>query len=321
MKDENKKGYRAALSKKDYHKLTGFEGDWRDTWYNDEFLAMMAQQWQLDKVQTMLDVGCGIGHWGQRLMRHLGEQTNMWGIDPEAAWTQQAKERAVKLGLDNRSEFMVGSVESLPFDDNSFDMVTCQTVLIHVADIKTAVKEMIRVLKPGGLFLCAEPNNFGSTAGTFINKPLSEWENISDLLELEYTCSMGKFKVGEGHQSAGQIIPAVLHECGWKDVHVNTNNQCGFIAPPYTDLGARTFVQLMRDTYNSGAAMVLGGTEENCKRFFIAGGGDELKFAMLWDRARQHLKNSIDKIEDGTFVSAGGYIHYLVWGRKGGFVK
>ena len=316
MKQENKKAYRADLSKKDYHKLTGFEGDWRDTWWNDEFLAMMSHQWNLEKVQSVLDVGCGVGHWGQRLMRHLGDTTTMYGIDPEAAWVKGAQERAEKLGLGSRSEYKVGAVESLPYDDNSLDMVTCQTVLIHVADLKTAVQEMIRVLKPGGLFLCAEPNNLGSTAAHFVDSPLMEWSRLSDLLELEYICTQGKFNVGEGHQSAGHLVPATLHECGLKDVQVKTNNQCAFIAPPYSDLGSKTYVQFMRDTFASGAAMVLGGTEENCKRYFIAGGGNESRFPHLWGLARQHLKETIEMIDAGTFISAGGQMHYLVWGHK-----
>ena len=317
MEKENKETYRAALSKEDYHQLTGFKGDWRDTWWNDEFLAMMARQWQLGQVGTVLDVGCGVGHWGQRLMRHLGKDTWLHGIDPEAEWVKGAKERAIKLGISDRSNYQVGTAESLPFADGSLDMVTCQTLLIHVPDVKTAIKEMIRVLKPGGLFLCAEPNNFGSTAGSFVNQPLLDWPRVSDLLELEYRCTQGKFKVGEGHQSAGHIIPAALLACGWKDIHVNTNNQCAFIAPPYDDLGAKTFVQLMRDTYDSGAAMVLGGTEENCRRFYLAGGGDPEKFSRLWGLARQYLKTNIEKIDAGTYVSPGGYVHYLVWGHKG----
>ena len=318
MKKENEKAHRAALSKKDYHKLTGFEGDWRDTWWNDEFLAMMALQWDLEEVQTVLDVGCGVGHWGQRLMRHLGDDTKLHGIDPEDTWVKGAQERAEKLGLANRTAYQVGRVETLPFDDNSLDMVTCQTVLIHVADLKAAVREMIRVIKPGGLFLCAEPNNFGNSAAHLVDNPLLPWDNLSELLELEYVCTQGKFKVGEGHQSAGHLVPAVLLENGWQDVHVHNNNQCALVAPPYADLSSKTLVQFMRTTYESGAAMVLGGTEENCRRYYIAGGGVDSRFPHLWDLARKHLKATLEKIDAGTYVSAGGHIHYLVWGRKGG---
>ena len=110
--------HRADLSCKDYLLLTGFEGDWRDTWWNDEFLSMMAQQWKLDQVQTVLDVGCGVGHWRQRLMRHLSSTTTLYGVDAEEAWVVGARERSTSLGLEERSVFQVGTAESLPFEDN-----------------------------------------------------------------------------------------------------------------------------------------------------------------------------------------------------------
>ena len=308
--------YRAALSKQDYHKLTGFDGDWRDTWWNDEFLGMMARQWGLDGVKTVLDVGCGVGHWGQRLMRHLSDGTTLYGLDPEEAWVEGARERAVSLGQADRSEFRVGSAEALPWPDKSFDMVTCQTLLIHVANAENAIREMIRVLRPGGLFLVAEPNNFGSTAANVVENPLLPWAEVSDLLELEYHCTQGKFAVGEGHQSAGHIVPAALRACDWTDVNVHLNNQSARIAPPYDDLAAKTLIQFMRDCHDSGAAAVLGSTEENCRRYFLAGGGDEGRFPQLWALARNKLAKKLAAIDAGEYVSAGGHIHYLIWGRK-----
>jgi hypothetical protein len=175
---------------------------------------------------------------------------------------------------------------------------------------------MIRVLRPGGLFLVAEPNNFGSTAANYVENPLLPWAEVSDLLELEYRCTQGKFAVGEGHQSAGHIVPAALRACGWTDVNVHLNNQSARITPPYDDLAAKTFIQFMRNCHDSGAAEVLGSTEENCRRYYLAGGGDEARFPQLWALARNKLAKKLAAIDAGEYVSAGGHIHYLVWGRK-----
>lgn len=49
---------------------------------------------------------------------------------------------------------VVGSVLDLPFDDDTFDLVYSQAVLEHVTDPALAVREMVRVLKPGGTFHC-----------------------------------------------------------------------------------------------------------------------------------------------------------------------
>jgi SAM-dependent methyltransferase len=314
--DKKNATHRASLSKGDYHKLTGFDGDWRDTWWNDDFLAMMANQWKLEEIETILDVGCGVGHWGQRLMRHLSKTTTLCGVDAEESWIAEARKRAISLGLEDRSSFQVGAVETIEWKDNSFDMVTCQTLLIHVLDMRVAIREMIRVLRPGGLFLVAEPNNFAAAAGQYIEDPLLPWSEISDLLELEYHCTQGKLSLGEGHQSAGHMVPAALRACGWGDINVHLNNQSALVTPPYTDLGSKSYIQFMRTCYESGAAMVLGSTQENCHRYFLAGGGDQRRFPQLWKLARIQLERKLSAIDAGTYVSAGGHIHYLVWGRK-----
>jgi ubiquinone/menaquinone biosynthesis C-methylase UbiE len=314
--DSENPAHRAALSTEDYRKLTGFDGDWRDSWWNDAFLAMMAKQWGLDQVQTVLDVGCGVGHWGQRLMRHLPASTTLHGVDAEATWVEGARERAASLGLGERSEYKLGTAEALPFADGSLDMVTCQTVLIHVADLNEVIREMTRVLRPGGLFLIAEPNNFASSAGEVVANPMLPWEEVSQLLELEYRCTQGKLALGEGHQSAGHLVLAGLRACGWTDVNVHLNNQSARVVPPYTDLNSKTLVAYLRTCYDSEAAMALGGTKENSLRYYQAGGGDAARFPLLWELARTRLATIIAAIDAGTYVSAGGHVHYLVWGRK-----
>jgi len=52
--------------------------------------------------------------------------------------------------------------EFLPFKDNIFDLVTCSEVLEHIAEPKKALKEMYRVLKPGGRLLISTPNRFAA---------------------------------------------------------------------------------------------------------------------------------------------------------------
>ena len=83
--------HRSGLSVDDYRALTGFDGDWRDTWWDDDFLAMMGRKWRLHEVRTALDVGAGVGHWGQRLLRHMDEAATLSGIDAEPTWVSFPK--------------------------------------------------------------------------------------------------------------------------------------------------------------------------------------------------------------------------------------
>src|SRR5207253_78300 len=73
-------------------------GDSRDFWWNADFLALMAARWNVTHVRTMLDVGCGIGHWGRTLAPVLPSDVRVTGIDREAAWVEKATQRAREAG-------------------------------------------------------------------------------------------------------------------------------------------------------------------------------------------------------------------------------
>ncbi|MCZ7684227.1 MAG: class I SAM-dependent methyltransferase [Sandaracinaceae bacterium] len=134
-----------------YIDLVGFRGGWRDLFWNADFLDLVARRLRLAEVKDALDVGCGAGHWGRALLPHLPASARLVGVDREEAFLALAREAADP----RRTEYRVGTAEALPFDDASFDLVTCQTLLIHVRDPAVAIAEMKRVLRPGGVLLAA----------------------------------------------------------------------------------------------------------------------------------------------------------------------
>jgi 2-polyprenyl-6-hydroxyphenyl methylase/3-demethylubiquinone-9 3-methyltransferase len=97
----------------------------------------------------VLDVGCGDGTFAGRLVE-LGAQVT--GLD--SAPTALKRARAAHPELE-----FVGpdSGGRLPFEDASFDTVTCVNVLQHVADVQSMLSEVRRVLVPGGLLAVAVP--------------------------------------------------------------------------------------------------------------------------------------------------------------------
>jgi ubiquinone/menaquinone biosynthesis C-methylase UbiE len=80
------------------------------------------------------------------------------GIERDSRSVEFARQRALESLLADRLEYLVGVAEELPFDDGAFDLVTCQTLLIHVPDVMAVIGEMRRVTKPGGVIVVAEPN-------------------------------------------------------------------------------------------------------------------------------------------------------------------
>ncbi len=76
------------------------------------------------------------------------------GVDPDLAMLAAARTRAEEQGI--KAAFLEGRVERLPFPDASFDVVVAITVLCFVAEASGAVREMARVLRPGGRLVLGE---------------------------------------------------------------------------------------------------------------------------------------------------------------------
>jgi ubiquinone/menaquinone biosynthesis C-methylase UbiE len=91
----------------------------------------------------LLDVGCGTG----TLLRRLGGRFACAGCDPAEEMLERA--RAANPGVD----FAAASAESLPYGDGRFDAVLCIEVVRYLADPRPALRELARVLRPGGLAL------------------------------------------------------------------------------------------------------------------------------------------------------------------------
>src|SRR5262245_65208755 len=122
-------------------------GDTRDHWWHDDFVEMVAKHWKLAGARSILDVGCGIGHWSQVLARSLPDDARLIGVDREPRWVEEATRRAAAAGLSGRFTYRLGLAGSLPFQDGAFDVVTCQTLLIHVPDPAAVLRDMVRVTR------------------------------------------------------------------------------------------------------------------------------------------------------------------------------
>jgi SAM-dependent methyltransferase len=104
---------------------------------------------RVDLGGRVLDVGCGSGNTACYIARELGVQ--VYGIDISEVMIAKANERAEQQGLKEKLEFRVADVLDLPFEDDWFDVVIVQSVLTPLpGDKKQAMREMVRVVRPGG---------------------------------------------------------------------------------------------------------------------------------------------------------------------------
>ena len=288
-------------------------GDTRDHWWNLDFLRLMAQRWKLGAVRDVLDVGCGVGHWGVLLASVLPEDVRVTGVDREPAWVDQARARAHARGLGDRFSYRQGEAGRLPFPDDTFDLTTCQTVLIHVADPALAIAEMVRVTRPGGLIAVAEPNNLTEALLLDSITNRASVDDIVDLVRFQLTCERGKAALGEGDNSLGDRVPGLFVEQGLADVEVFANDRATPIFPPYTTQSQRAVTEDARDLV---ARRLWIWTEPDTRRFFLAGGGSEPAFDGHFSRAMAARENVVRGLDDATYHGIVGGAFYLVAGRK-----
>lgn len=109
----------------------------------------------------VLDCGVGSGSLSMALHRLLAERVNWHGIDTSTEMLNTARVVTRRAGM--TISLKQASVLSIPYADASFDMVMAAHVLEHLPQPDSAIKEMVRVLKPGGrLFICmTRPSLFG----------------------------------------------------------------------------------------------------------------------------------------------------------------
>jgi SAM-dependent methyltransferase len=104
-------------------------------------------EWQGD--ERVVDVGCGPGDLLRQMARGRPDWWELVGFDLSAGMVAQATERT--QGQEVR--FLVADAQSLPFPDETFDVVMARHMLYHVPDIDRAVSEAARVLRPHGRIL------------------------------------------------------------------------------------------------------------------------------------------------------------------------
>ena len=105
--------------------------------------------------ETVLDIGCGAGVDSIIAATMVGPDGRVVGMDLIPEMLERARDNLRKTSLENVT-FQEGSAEDLPFPEASFDVVISNGVFNLVPDKEEALKDVIRVLKPGGRFMLAD---------------------------------------------------------------------------------------------------------------------------------------------------------------------
>jgi SAM-dependent methyltransferase len=128
----------------------GERGDWGREHVLDPVMMARVKNGRFTRA---LDVGCGEGRFC-RWLRSIGVSAT--GVDPTEQLLETARER------DPSGDYRSGRAERLEFENGSFDLVVSYVTLVDIADYRGAIREMARVLKPGGSLLIANLTGFTS---------------------------------------------------------------------------------------------------------------------------------------------------------------
>ncbi|MCC6614136.1 MAG: class I SAM-dependent methyltransferase [Anaerolineae bacterium] len=283
------------------------------TFYNaDYFERIMLPLMNIPQSGHVLDVGCGYGGLSI-VLAELRPDLHITGMDIEPTALESAADGARQKGLANLT-LEQGDAHQLKYGDSRFDAVLCQTVLTHVRDAAPVVREMVRVLKPNGVFMAAEYTSVG---------PVSAYNSVEDekrddawyekLFRLSRLLMKGKRALGRGDDYLGVRVPVLAATAGLDVFDVRLNDRVLHVIPPYRHPKQEDYLELLKAYYAPDPDCT--GLAQNIELLCAAGGTEE---------DAEWLYNVVDAaaarqaIADSNLMEISAYMLYLTFARKPG---
>jgi len=131
--------------------------------YSRRRLDLLLDQFMPERANglRLLDLGCGTGY---HMARYRARGFKLAGVDGSEEMLREA--RATNPGVDFRNS----DVDNIPFADDSFDFILCIEVLRYLPDPTRSIREMARVLRPGGVCLVTASPLLNSNGYWFVNR-------------------------------------------------------------------------------------------------------------------------------------------------------
>ena len=154
--------------------------------------------------QALLDIGCGTGGPAMVLAGEFGARVTALDVEPQLL--ERGRRFAAEAGLADRIDFRQVVPGPLPFAAESFDAVFSKDALIHIPDKQALYGEILRVLRPGGVFAASD---WLAGAGALDDPSFRRYVDLGHL----------KFTMATAEETA-----AVMRSCGFSQVTTRDRN-------------------------------------------------------------------------------------------------
>jgi ubiquinone/menaquinone biosynthesis C-methylase UbiE len=146
----------------------------------------------------VLDAGCGVGTDLVSLASHLPASSEITGLDTSEALLARAAERTKEIY--GRCSLVRGDLAKIPFRDGAFDACRVDRVLQHLREPESAVRELVRVLRPGGTLVAFD----------------NDWDTLAISLDNQDTAARIRLAWLESFASGriGRDLPSLFETCG-----------------------------------------------------------------------------------------------------------
>jgi ubiquinone/menaquinone biosynthesis C-methylase UbiE len=290
--------------------------------WEPEYVALLAKWVGFKQGQTVVDVGCGLGYLGTLYWQYFGKGGKYCGVDISPKLITEAKKLSRNWAKGGTAEFKVGDAYQLPYPDDYADVVMCQTLLLHLSDQQKAVNEMFRILKPGGIALCKEPDHLSMALQHSISSmPELPMKDKLFFQKMSYICARGREKLGLGISDTAPHVPLWLKEAGFKQIDAKTSSQPFFMIPPYETPKQKYDISWWKESFQlSERPSEKKMMRNNYKKTFFAGGGTQSDYnkylIFLHKKYPARRKLYMQQLNNGTYYLFSAKQFFIIKGCK-----